>query len=50
MRRPLSNPVESLGGAEKPENYREHGTRIGDLVAPRADWSSLASLRRALRR
>lgn len=28
----LSNPVESLDGVQKPEKYREHGTRIDKLI------------------
>lgn len=28
----LSNPSESLGNVSKPEKYREHGTRIEELL------------------
>lgn len=46
----LSNPTESLGGVKKSPQYREHGTRIGDLVAPNASWRSLEAVRRAVQR
>lgn len=49
MRR-LTNPVESLDNVERAPNYREHGTRIGNLVAPNASWRSLGSVRKAVSR
>jgi hypothetical protein len=45
MRR-LVNPAESLGNVELAPNHRKHGTRIGDLVAPKQKWS-LGGLRKA---
>jgi hypothetical protein len=45
MRR-LVNPVDS--NSELALNHREHGTRIGDLVAPKSKWS-LEGLRKAMK-
>lgn len=44
--RKLVNPVESLDNVIPAPNRREHGTRVGDLVAPNAKWS-LEGLRKA---
>jgi hypothetical protein len=44
----LRNPSESLGNVKFSEKHKDHGSRIGDLIAPRADWSSRASVRRAI--
>ena len=43
--RKLVNPVESLGSVEKSEKYREHGTKVRDLVD---NAESLVALKKSL--
>lgn len=46
--RKLVNPCESLDNVAPNEHRREHGTRIGDLVAPKSPWS-LEGLRKVVK-
>jgi hypothetical protein len=41
----LRNPVESLGNVKFPPRHRPATSRIGELVAPGANWRSRASVR-----
>ena len=44
----LRNPSESLGNVKFSEKHQTHASRIGDIVAPRANWSSRSSVKRAI--
>lgn len=42
----LRNPVESMGNVELARVYREHGSKVRDLLSPR----SLEALKKAAKR